>query len=108
MSDVSLFVSEGWHLRCGRGPPADETEIEVDAYIESRIAGKRNQSFIDRQEAHVLLMLFHFLGWLGHNRLPTSASAVMRSPPWASVLRGSGSSEGGEMIERVVKGDRAS
>lgn len=70
-SDVALFVAEGWHLKCPPGAPADELELEVDAYIEGRIAGRHSQSFIDRQEVHVLQMLFHFLGWIVHNHLPS-------------------------------------
>lgn len=70
-SDVALFVAEGWHLKHRPGAPADRAELEVDSYIEGRISGHRTQSFIDRQEVHVLVMLFQFLGWFVHNRNPT-------------------------------------
>ncbi|WP_157952752.1 TniQ family protein [Agrobacterium pusense] len=102
-NDVALFAAEGWHLECQPGGPADETELEVDAYIEGRIAGNRTQSFIDRQEVHVLLMLFQFLGWLLHNRLPSfivggkAASTIGGRAAGFLVAR-----EGREMVERVV------
>ena len=103
-NDVALFAAEGWHLRCPVGAPAEETELEVDAYIERRIAGERSQSFIDRQEVHVLLMLFHYVGWLLHNHLP---SFVIGGRP-ASVLgvRAAGYhviAEGKEAVEYAVK-----
>ncbi|SCX03850.1 DNA binding domain, excisionase family [Agrobacterium sp. DSM 25558] len=104
MSDVGLFVSEGCHLRCDPGSPVAGSEIEVDAYIEGRIAGNRTRSFIDRQEVHVLLMLFHFVGWLVHNRLPdfriggvTASSMGIRAVGF-NIVKG-----GKDEIEAVVK-----
>ncbi|MDR6104213.1 hypothetical protein QE369_004410 [Agrobacterium larrymoorei] len=104
VSDVALFVSQGWHLKCDPGASVDEAEIEVDAYIERRIAGIRSQSFIDRQEVHVLLMLFHFVGWLVHNRLPEfriggllASSMGMRAVGFR-IVKG-----GRDEIEAVVK-----
>lgn len=70
-SDVALFVAEGWHRRCRTGFQVGESVVEVDSYIESRIAGNRGRSFIDSQEVHVVLVLCNFLGWLIHNRLPS-------------------------------------
>ncbi|MGV2049324.1 TniQ family protein [Agrobacterium sp. 22-209-1] len=102
-NDVALFAAEGWHLECQPSAPADEAELEVDAYIEGRIAGNRTQSFIDRQEVHVLLMLFQFLGWLLHNRLPSfivggkAASTIGGRAAGFLVAR-----EGRAMVERVV------
>lgn len=103
MSDVALFVSRGLHLKFDPGAPLVEAEIEVDAYIESRIAGIRNQSFIDRQEVHVVLMLFHFVGWLVHNRLPAFriggllASSISTRAVGFRIVKG-----GREDVEAVV------
>ncbi|MGO7156589.1 TniQ family protein [Rhizobium leguminosarum] len=103
-SDVALFVAEGWHLRCLPGASADKAELEVDSYIEGRIAGHRTQSFIDRQEVHVLLMLFQFLGWFVQNRLPSfnlggeSAEELTVRAAGFRLVNG-----GWEMIERMVK-----
>jgi hypothetical protein len=102
-NDVALFAAEGWHLKCQPSAPADKAELEVDAYIEGRIAGNRTQSFIDRQEVHVLLMLFQFLGSLLHNRLPSfivggkAASTIGGRAAGFLIAR-----EGREMVERVV------
>ncbi|MCV0352386.1 MAG: TniQ family protein [Nitratireductor sp.] len=69
-SDVARFVAEGWNVKSGRGEHVVEADLQVDAYVEDRIAGRRTRSFIDRQEVYVSLTLFHFLGWLVQNRLP--------------------------------------
>ncbi|TCU17906.1 TniQ family protein [Rhizobium sullae] len=102
-SDVALFVAEGWHLKCQPGAPADEAELEVDAYLERRIAGNRTQSFIDRQEVHVVLMLFHFLGWIVHNHLPSfRIGGVMAATMGVRALGFRIASEGREAIETLV------
>lgn len=70
-SDVARFVAEGWHRKHQSAAHAEDGEIEVDAYIQRRIAGDRAESFIDRQEVHVLLILFDFLGYLVQKHLPS-------------------------------------
>lgn len=103
-NDVALFAAEGWHLECLRGAPADIAELEVDLYLEGRILGKRTQSFIDRQEVHVLLMLFQFLGWFVQNRLPSFD--LCGKPANELTVRAAGFrvvNGGWDMIERMVK-----
>ncbi|TCS06960.1 TniQ family protein [Rhizobium sp. BK418] len=104
LNDVALFVAEGWHLECQPGCPVDGAELEVDLYLEGRIFGKQSQSFIDRQEVHVLLMLFQSLGWFVQNHLP---SFILGGKPAEELtIRAAGFliiNAGWEMIERVVK-----
>ncbi len=69
-NDFSLFVAEGRHLVDRSVRAADEADLLVDAYVERRIAGMKTQSFIDRQEVHVLLTLWQFLGSFVHRHLP--------------------------------------
>jgi hypothetical protein len=70
VNDFSLFVAEGRHVIDQAVQAAEETDLIVDAYIERRIAGTKTQSFIDRQEVHVLLVLWQFLGSFIHRHLP--------------------------------------
>lgn len=70
-SDVARFVAEGLHRKHLSTTRSQDGELEVDAYIQSRIAGNRTASFIDRQEVHVLLVLFEFLGSLVQKHLPS-------------------------------------
>ncbi|PSJ61633.1 TniQ family protein [Pseudaminobacter soli (ex Li et al. 2025)] len=103
-NDVAMFTAKGWHLECQSGGSADDAELAVDAYIEGRITGNRTESFIDRQEVYVLLMLFHFIGWLLHNHLPSfivgGKAASSHSVRAAGYLVALG---GREAIEMVVR-----
>ncbi len=69
-NDFSLFVATGGHRSNQEVQAADEAELMVDAYLERRIAGMKTQSFIDRQEVHVLLVLWLFIGSFVHRHLP--------------------------------------
>lgn len=103
-NDVAMFTAKAWHLECQPGGSADDAELAVDAYIEGRVTGNRTESFIDRQEVHVLLMLFHFIGWLLHNHLPSfivggkaASSHSVRAAGYLVTLGGR------EAIEMVVR-----
>lgn len=103
-SDVAVFVADGWHYKCDPGAAADEAELQVDVYVEGRIAGIRTASFIDCQEVHVLLMLFRSLGWFVHNRLQSFCiGGAMSTTLSMRALGFKIASEGREAIETVVK-----
>ncbi len=112
-NDVARLVADGWHLRCQPGKAVDKSELMVDAYVERRIAGPQAASFIDHQEVHVLLVLFQFLGWLLHNRLPSfhfgniKASDLSERTAGFLVARG-GADEIEGMVKEAIKQNRPS
>ncbi|MGV2019151.1 TniQ family protein [Agrobacterium sp. 22-223-1] len=102
-NDFSLFVATGGHLVDQDVLAADESELMVDAYLERRIAGMKTQSFIDRQEVHVLLVLWLFLGSFVHRHLPHRDFSGR--PASALGVRAVGymiASEGAERIRSIL------
>lgn len=104
VSDVARFVIDGWHLKSEPSSPGDAAELEVDKYIERRIGGNRTQSFIDRQEVHVLLILFNSLGLLLHKHLPSVSIGGLEASSIGPRAAGFFIASGGlDDIEDIVK-----